>query len=707
MDSTIIHLIFIVLLAVLAYSNTLGAPFQFDEESLISENPIIKDLGYILNPSEAKELPEYGIFRRRYVGFVSFALNYRIHGLDVTGYHVFNILLHILNALLVYAFVLLIFSTPHLGASSLRKHSRFIALVSGLVFVLHPVQIEAVTYVYQRMASLVCFFYILTLVLYAKFRLASMDKGAEKRPLLVYYLPAVVCIILAVKTKEPALTLPFAVMLYEYFFFSGPKKARILLILPLFLPLILYPLALNESGLSMGTVLFGADSDVSEIVSRSTFDSEHLNPSETRWEYLVTQPRVAVTYLRLLFFPVNQNFIYDYYRSESLFEQEVLLSLLLLISILGLAVYSYFQSRTRNAGYRIIAFGIIWFFLTLSVESSIIPLPFVITEYRLYLPGVGIIMAVLTGVVMVTRKIVSGRSKAIVTAFLVLIPVVFGAYTYARNNVWRTNISLWEDVVRKSPRDGRARNNLGKAYNEAGMHEKASHHLQKAISLSPMSHKAHNNLGVAYRSMGMAEKAIEHLQFAIRLKPDFITAYINLGNAYHTEGLNDKAIEQYNIALDRSPNHAESHYNIGIAYAAVGQVSQAIEHYKSAIELDPKNFDAYNNLGVIYMSEGMVENAIEYFKIVLRLSPDYENAYFNLGEAFWTKGLADEAIKNYKAFLRCRPDYAEAHYNIGLAYEAKGLTDKAEDHYRRVLTLNPDYEEAQRLLEKVNKKDIP
>ena len=705
MDSTIIHLIFIALLAVLAYSNTFDAPFQFDEESLITNNPIVKDLGYILNPSEAKELPEYGIFRRRYVGFVTFALNYRIHGLDVTGYHVFNILLHILNAFLVYSFILLTFRAPHFRTSSLRKHSSLIAFISGLVFVAHPVQTEAVTYVYQRMASLVFFFYILAMVLYARFRLSSLDKSAASS--LFYYLLVMVSIALAVKTKEPSLTLPFAIIMYEYFIFSGSKKTRALLILPLFLPLILYPLALHDSGLSAGTIMFGADSDVSELVFKSTFDSDYLNPSETRWEYLATQPRVAVTYLRLLFFPVNQNFIYDYPRSESLFEPEVLLSLLFLISILGFAVYSYFLSRTRHAGYRIITFGILWFFLTLSVESSIIPLPFVITEYRLYLPGVGIILAVLTGVVMVNKRIGSGSSKAIVTVFLFLIPVVFGASTYARNNVWRTNINLWEDVVRKSPGDGRAYNNLGKAYNEAGMFEKAMEHLQKAINLSPMSYKAHNNLSVAYKSLGMADKAIEHLRIAIGLNQDFIIAYINLGNTYHTKGLNDKAIEQYNTALDHSPNHAEAHYNISIAYAAVGQVFQAIEHYKSAIELDPKNLDAYNNLGVIYMSEGMVEDAIEYFKIVLRLSPDYENAYFNLGEAFWTKGLADEAIKNYKAFLRYRPDYADAHYNIGLAYQARGLTDKAEEHYRRALALNPDYEEAQRLLEKVNKKEIP
>ncbi|MBI4822699.1 MAG: hypothetical protein HY805_00485 [Nitrospirae bacterium] len=160
----IIHLCLIALIGILSYSNTFNVPFQWDEQELIENNPIVKNLSYFLEPSKAK-------LKSRYIGYLTFALNYKLHGTDVRGYHVFNLTIHILNALLVYFLVVLTFKTPFLSLRGTESRSNLIALFSALLFVSHPIQTEAVTYIFQRLASLCAFFYLLSIVLYIKWRL--------------------------------------------------------------------------------------------------------------------------------------------------------------------------------------------------------------------------------------------------------------------------------------------------------------------------------------------------------------------------------------------------------------------------------------------------------------------------------------------------------------------------------------------------------
>jgi hypothetical protein len=179
MEKCILHrsllpIVLTVLLSLFAYSNTFRVPFQFDDKPVIVENPIIKDLRYFATPSEAKVFTEhfgYHTFRSRYIGYLTFALNYRLHGLDVRGYHILNLLIHISTAVLVYFLIILTFQTPFLRESQMRESCRYIALFASLLFACHPVQTEAVTYIWQRVASLAAMFYVLSIVMYIKARL--------------------------------------------------------------------------------------------------------------------------------------------------------------------------------------------------------------------------------------------------------------------------------------------------------------------------------------------------------------------------------------------------------------------------------------------------------------------------------------------------------------------------------------------------------
>ncbi|MDP2167140.1 MAG: hypothetical protein Q8J64_02275, partial [Thermodesulfovibrionales bacterium] len=392
-----VPLVLIALLGILAYSNTFNAPFQWDEQKFIVNNPIVKDLVYFIEPSTAENLELYPALKGRYVGYLTFALNFKIHGLDVRGYHVVNILIHIINSLLVYFLVLLTFRTPYLNnplflnnppspplAKGGLSEGNLIALFSALLFVSHPIQTEAVTYIFQRLASLCAFFYLLSLLLYIKSRLT------EKNTRYAFYALSLLSAVLAMKTKENAFTLPLVITLYEFFFFKGSIKSRALRLVPILLTMLIIPLS-----------LIGIDKPVGEIISGIGTATEGYQ-GISRWDYFLTQFRVIVTYIRLLFLPINQNIDYDYPVFHSFFDLGVLLSFFFLLSVFGSAVYLFYHSK-NNPSFRLISFGVFWFFITLSVESSIIPIPMVINEYRLYLPSFGAFAAAAGGALILLK----------------------------------------------------------------------------------------------------------------------------------------------------------------------------------------------------------------------------------------------------------------------------------------------------------------
>jgi Tfp pilus assembly protein PilF len=592
-QKTFIHLIFIVILGFIAYSNTFHIPFHFDDKRAIAENPIIKDFQYFTSPSKAKVFTDhlgYHTFRSRYIGYLTFALNYSIHGLDTTGYHIVNLLIHVCTALLLYLLVHLTFQTPFLLTSGLRGYARQIALVAALLFACHPVQTEAVTYIWQRVASLTTMLYLLSLVLYIKWRLkgTSTDSVSENFmsiKSIALYLTSVVSAILAMKTKQTAFTLPIIVALYEFMFFREKVEKRIVYLLPLFLTMPIIPLTLIDIGKPWG--------DLIGDVSGATRDLTQMS----RLDYLFTQFRVIVTYLRLIVLPIKQNFNYDYPVFHSFFTTDVFLSFLLLLTIFCSGIYLMNKSRFSSPHMRIIAFGIFWFFINLSVESSFIPIKEIIFEYRVYLPSVGIFLGTST-VVFFTIQQLSERSKKAtkaVAALLVVLIILLTGATYARNAVWRDEITMWEDVVKKSPNKARGHNNLGLAYKSKGLLEKAIEQYSIAIKLDNTFPYAYLNLGMAYHSVGLLDKAKGYYLQVIKIHSSHYKTYNNLGNIFLSQGLFDKAIRNYEIAIKIKPDYALGYYNLGLAYQSKGMIEKANKHFKIAQRLNPDLFDEKKN----------------------------------------------------------------------------------------------------------------
>ncbi|MFC1592321.1 tetratricopeptide repeat protein [Thermodesulfobacteriota bacterium] len=647
----ILHVLVIIVVGLAAYSNTFSVPFLFDDTIYLSDvptvgnqdgrprfklpNPNIIDFSYAIDPARAgsldPEIARHPYLVTRYMGYRSLLLNYEHSGFEVFSYHVVNLSIHIINALFVYLLVLLCFVTPRLAHAALKKQSRHIALVAGLVFVAHPVQTEAVTYIAQRFVELAAGFYLASCLGYAGFRLST--NTAVKTGLFVVSLLAAVA---AMMTKEIALTLPFAIVLLEFMFFEGALRKRLIAAVPFFLTLLIIPAAYlgQNAGESIGAALYATTRFQTEL-SRSA--------------YLYTQFGVIAAYLGLLLLPIGQNADHHYPVCDSLFQTRVFLPLIAILALLGTALYLLKKSQ-KKPELRLVSFGLLWFFFTLSVESSIVPFSQIMVEYRIYLPSAGFIIAF---VVMLWEscKIKHPVISLLCLPVVVLLIISLASGTYVRNAIWKSDLTFWQAVVEKSPKKVRGYINLGKALRSANRPQEAIECYQKAIALEPSNIKLLNNLANACSSVGRHREAISYFETLLGL------------------------------GLEASFS-SEVCYNIAHAYEQQDNKRAALQYYRKALKENPWNIDAYNNIGVIYLSQKAYSKAKEYFLLALDRNPKYVTAYFNLGEVFLASGEPKQAIQHFRTFQKSSPDYSDTYRKIGDAYKQLGMTAESEKHYR-------------------------
>lgn len=561
------HVILIILLGLLVYSNTFQTPFVFDDEIGVSKNITIRDLGYI---TEA-----YGsglISLTRPIGQMTFTLNYVLNGLDVAGYHILNLLIHLGCGLLVYRLLILILKTGELARYFQKPDSEvfripgLISLLAALLFVSHPIQTQAVTYIVQRFTSLATFFYLMSFVLYLESRFSASTKGRY-----AFYGLSLITAVLAMKTKEISFTLPLLIILVEFMFFRGEIRKRIIYLIPLTLTMIIIPLSLIAG--MQGSSQTGIGRALDEMAKGASLSSI------SRSDYLFTQFRVIVTYIRLLFLPVQQNLDYDYPIYETFFTFPVFSSFLFLLSIFVWGVYllyrSYSRDEERRGMLRLMSFGIFWFFITISMESSIIPIADVINEHRLYLPSVGFFIFIMSGIIWVAgrqqNRLINDKT---ILSVLVVVVIVLSGIAYARNVVWQDEVKLWEDVVKKSPAKPRAQYNL------------------------------HESSGRYYLNQGRYMDALSEFQVVLKLKADFADPHKNLGYTYLKLRQFNKALEEYQTALKYEPNSYEIHFNLGNIYFSMARAKEAVQEYQLAVKLNPHDTEARRKLEALQSGYG-------------------------------------------------------------------------------------------------------
>jgi len=637
----------VLLIGITIYSNTFNQAFHLDDKDSIITNPAIRGAG------RASMLWQY--YKTRFLTYWSFAVNYQFSRLNPFGYHLSNILIHIIGSYLAYLLALLTFRTPQMASHPLGKWREIVSLFVGLVFLCHPIQTQAVTYIVQRAASLVALFYLATLVFYAKARVEGK---------VVFYLLALLSGFAAVFSKENSYTLPFAIILYEIMFFGFGKETwkRLPVLCLFFLPLIAIYFAAYH-----GFVKGGEAESVMKAGGTAL----------SRSDYLLTQFNVLRTYVRLLLLPIHQNLDYDYPVSTHFFEPRTLLSFALLACLFLFALVTARKDR-------LISFGILWFFLTLSIESSFFPIMDVIFEHRLYLPLFGF------GLVAVSLFHSFSKNLREFTAISSVMVLVLSILTFNRNFVWKDEITLWQDVVNKSQRKARPYVNLGMAYRDAKNSKKARELHEKALEIDPGHAPAYNSLGVIYYGEGNYEKAMENFQKAVEIAPYDADARHNIGLTYSRMGKRDKAIESFQEELRQRAGSAGAYDELGRIHGEMGQYEKSIDYYKKALEIDPMHGRAHHGLGTAYYLSGASEQAVTQFKKLIQIYPDYFDAYFSLGSVYAKEGKFGEAIRYYLEAVLRRPKDIRSYNELAVVYEKKGDLNAAIQYLQMGLKVDPN-----------------
>lgn len=691
-----VHYILLIVVCLLAYANTFRVPLQYDDVDRMIKRPFVQDVRLFFDPAGRERFANEHDFRRRQVGYLTFALNYRLHDSDVVGYHIVNLVIHAANALLVYMLVVLSFRTPNMQGLSLLNRAPTIAFFSALLFASHPIQTEAVTYIVQRLTSLATFFYLLSLVAYIKWRLmqgqvkgkggveeqAGVEKdGHAKFSASTYgwYFLSLVSAVLAMKTKEISFTLPVIITLYEMMFFRGKVGSRVLGIIPLLLTMFIIPVSVVGTTKPLGELM----SDAGGMFRAHSMLS--------RWEYLATEMPVIVTYMRLLFWPAGQSLDYDYPLYHSFFDPAVFLSFLILSAIAGIGIYCLYHSRAllqdsqhspspvSHHLLRLVAFGIFWFFITLTVESSVVPIADVISEHRLYLPSTGFILACTSALFFGAEKLEArwkGAEKTLIS-LLAAASLVLVGLTFARNMVWQTEVSLWEDVIQKSPMKARGYNGLGLAYFDMRQYDRAIAQFGRAVVLYPSYGVAFNNLGSAFYQKGLYDRAIEAQTRAIALEPDNPVFYFGRGVSLAARGDYDGAIGDYTKAIAIDPGYADAYNNLGFVFHLKGAFPLAIEQYTKAIALDARNALFFGNRGLAYAGKGELDKAIEDYTQAITLNPGLVGAYSGRGVAYSFEDRHVQAINDFDRAILLEPGNAELYASRGVAHMRAGQRSEA------------------------------
>jgi tetratricopeptide (TPR) repeat protein len=629
----LIHLAVVVMLGALIYSNTMRVPFVYDDEHNLEPltNSSLNDWRCFINADYAKQLVRNGAlqpnFPTRIVTFFTFALTYRLLGNSLAGYHLVNLLIHLLNGILVYCLLCLTLRTPFAKTAGEGGSSGIMAVLASLMFVSHPVQTEAVTYISQRFTSLATLFFLLSLVCYLWWRLDG-ESAAESlkkstvwaflgdRPLL--YALSLFSAFMAMKSKEISFTLPLMICMYEYFFFAEGPRRRWLFLLPFLLTMLIIPL----------TVL-AERADYVDIVNLKA--SLHESGPGKAILYLCTQFKVIVTYLRLLVLPVNQNLDYEYPLATGFFQLPVILSFLFLLTLFGLGTYLLVRSGRvvgrQGFGLRLVSLGIFWFFLTLSVESTLLPLQDVIFEHRLYLPSVGFFIA-LIALFAIIRARVGKVGGSILTITLLSLIFAWSGATYARNGVWRDQISLLEDVVSKSPGKSRSHYALGGLYQNAGRIGEAIQQYEEAIRLEPGSVDASFKLAMIYLEQGNYVAALPVLEEASRFQdacndPQFYSA---LGESYLKTDRLAEAERALRLAIARDTHPEAPLRNLGEVYLKQKRFPEALAAFEEVLRVDPENSEILTTLGAIRAEQADYAGARRELQRALSMDPGNEQA---------------------------------------------------------------------------------
>jgi len=544
-------------------------------------------------------------FSTRYTGlwnplvWLSFMFDYQLFGLNAGGYHLTNLILHIMSTLLLF------WLFNRMTGAIWR--STFVAAL----FALHPLHVESVAWITERKDVLSAFFWMLTLSLYVYYT----EKPVIKRYLLVLF--SFVC---ALMSKPIVVTLPVIMILLDYWPLGRFHSKKVDWVL----------WQLKEK------ILFFILS--AALVITTLYNPNTLDTSDTPYlkqfsliSRLANAPVAFVTYLEKTFWPHDLTVFYPF--SNQLSFWQILGATLLIIVISAIVII-----MVKRLPYLLV--GWLWYTITLLPVIGIIQIsitaPYAMADRYHYLPSIGLAIMLAWGIPSLIKS-EQTRKKILFPAGIAFI-IILSVLTWTQCGYWKNSITLFSHALQVTKDNYLAHNGLALALAEEGKINGAIYHLNKAIIILPSYADAYYNRGNDYFNMGQYQHAIEDYNEAIHLKSDFADAYYNRGKVYTNMGQYQRAIEDYNEAIHLKSDFAAAYSNSGAAYYILGQYQRAIEDYNEAIHLQPDFAAAYNNRGGAYAKLGQYQRAIEDYNEAIHLKSDFADAYSNRALFYLNQG---------------------------------------------------------------------
>ncbi len=633
-----------------AYSNSFSCPFIFDDTSAIMTNRDIVNLWPLSRSMFGSD--QTSIAGRPLVAF-SLAINFTLSGLKVWSYHALNLLIHIIGALALFGILRRTLLRPKFK-ENFGAHAVPLALVCALIWLVHPLQTESVTYVVQRCESLMGMFFLLTLY----FAIRGWDAPRNR---LLWHALAVVACACGMGSKEVMVGAPLLVLLYDALFNAPPQRGlrfQPAFYVPLFATWIVLGLLLAAGG------QIGAS-------------NLHINPISPM-EYLRSQGGVICRYLQLTFYPGTLCLYYAWPVATRVID--IVPPCLFIAALVCVTGWGLWRGRAW-------AYCGAWFFLILAPTSSFLSIPDIAFEHRMYLPLAGVIVLVVLCVYRAGLRITS--SPALQVALAVVVVAALGARTYARNYDYRSVESIWRSVLAFRPDNPGARNNLGDALFNAGKIEEAKVEFEATLKMQPNNIEAIDNMGNILNKEGLNDEAIQYYHRAIELRPDYALAYNNLGVVLLSINRDTEAMEAFKKILELEPENPTAHVNYGSVLDKMGHHTEALAQYNEAIRLSPDNPEAYANLGQSMANQGKFEEAIAYYQKALDLEPTMALSYLNMAIAKLRVGKKDEALKCVETTLQLQSYYPEAYLTKGAVLNEMGKFDDSIAAYKKALEQSP------------------
>ncbi len=659
----------LAIIIVLVYLPAMHGGFIWDDDDHLTHNAVV------VGPLGLKEIWTTSAARICPLTLSCFWLQHAFWGLHPMPYHIVNILMHAISAVLLWR-ILIRLRVPG-------------AWFGALFWALHPVQVESVAWITELKNTQSCVFYLLTIVFFLKWM--DIDSAISQRRRERDYVLAVVFAALAMASKSSTVILPVVLGLCGWCVRRRWDWQSIYRLIPFFV------LAALASGVSVWTVEIERAGDQQWI--------------RTWPEKLAVAGNIVWFYFGKLLWPQPLVFIYPRWEVDAAQVSSFIGSL----CVCGVFLFLWWNRQSRL---RLVFFAFAYFLVALLPVMGLVDHYFLrysfVGDHFQYLASMGVIaLVVACGATLFGYA--GGRGKWVGGAIGVLFAIVLGSQTWRYERVFADNESLWRDTITKNPSAWIAHNNLGNILASHGQFGEAIDHYKDSLKLNPGNAQSHNNMGVALMAIGQPLLAIEHYTEAMGLNPSYSDAELNLkvaraalsnraeaeGSRLASQGQSAEAIGCYSDAIRWNPDNVNAHNNLGSFLLALGRPEAAAMEFMNSIRLNPNIADTQFNLGIALSSLGKYEEAIAPYSEALRLSPEDAEVHHRFGIALTYCGKHAEAILHFTEALRLRPDFAEAHNNLGVLFAQQDRRDEAESHFLEALRLKPDHTDAQANLERI------